>query len=157
MIGEKTAEVEAFWQKCRAEQGIETDDYHAKTFANPEFSQKGDEVARLVLDANKRATAHLAMDFEKLGVARRQPGDYWVLLDYANKPMCLLRVTKVEVIPFDEVGEDLALAEDEGDKSLAFWERVHRTYFQKLCAGWGVEWRDDLPVVAEYFYLVQTA
>lgn len=157
MIGEKTAEVEKFWQRCRAEHGIDAETYHASTFADPRFATYHDSLLDLVAAGRKRATAHLALDFERNGIARRSVGDYWVILSGANEPRFLIRVTDVETRPFKEVNAAFAAREGEGDSSLAYWTKVHRDYFEQQCAEWSVAWRDDLPTVCEGFDLIAVA
>lgn len=154
MIGEKTAEVEKFWQTCRAEHGIDTETYHASTFADPRLAPYHDSLLELVAQGRKRATAHLALDFERNGIATRSVGDYWVILSGTNDPRFLIRVTDVETKPFNEVNAAFAAREGEGDSSLAYWTEVHRDYFERQCAEWGVAWRDDLPTVCEGFDLI---
>jgi uncharacterized protein YhfF len=133
MIGEKTPEVEAFWQKMREEHNILAADYRVSTFADPRLSQNVDKITDLALSGQKRATAHLEMDFVRNEVPRRAAGDYRVILNAAQKPVALVRVTRVEVLPFDRVSEDTAIAEGEGDLSLDYWRTVHRRYFVKQC------------------------
>jgi uncharacterized protein YhfF len=154
MIGTKSPEVERTWQELRAAKGIDAVEYHASTFADPALSQNVDKIGNLAVSGQKRATAHLALDFERNGIARREPGDYWVVLNAAQEPICLVHVTKVEVKPFNEVGEETAIAEGEGDLSLEYWATAHRRYFEKQCALWGIEWREDMSTVCEYFDLI---
>ena len=37
--------------------------------------------------------------------------------------------TKVTLVPFDEVSAEHAFREGEGDRSLAYWKKVHREAF----------------------------
>lgn len=154
MIESKAPEVAAFWAKMQSETGVAAADYQACTFADPALSQNVDMIGNLAVTGQKKATAHLLLDFERNGVTRREAGDYWVVLGAALNPLCLVKVTKVEVKPFDQVGEETAIAEGEGDLSLEHWATVHRRYFIKQCALWDIEWRDDLPTVCEYFELI---
>lgn len=156
MIGEKTPEVEAYWQAFRAATGAGEADYHAATFADPGLSANVGKIGRLARSGEKRATCHLALDFARNGVRRREAGDCLVVLDEAGAPLCIVRVTEVAVTPFDAVGPELAVAEGEGDLSRDYWATVHRRYFEKQCAKWGVDWREDREVVCEYFDLVWT-
>ena len=68
-----------------------------------------------------------------------------------------VRVTDVEVRPFNTVELSFAAREGEGDSSLEYWARVHQEYFEPQCADWGVAWSEDLPTVCEGFELVGTA
>lgn len=154
MIGEMTTEVDKFWLACRAQHGIAAGSYHASTFANPQFAPYHDSLLELVAEGKKRATAHLALDFERNGIAMRSAGDYWVILSGTNEPRFLVRVTDIQIKPFNQVDATFAAREGEGDSSLAYWTDVHREYFERQCAAWGITWRDDLPTVCEGFDLI---
>jgi uncharacterized protein YhfF len=157
MIGEKSKAVEEFWQRCRARHGIAAVDYHARTFADPRYATYHDMLLDLVGEGKKRATAHLAMDFERNKVARRAIGDYWVVVSTKNEPRYLVRVTDVAVTPFNEVRESFAAREGEGDSSLRYWAEVHRDYFMLQCKDWGIPWCENYPTVCEGFELIATA
>ncbi|MGD9741448.1 MAG: ASCH domain-containing protein [Dongiaceae bacterium] len=157
MIGEKTRAVEDFWQQCRKKHGIATNDYHAKTFADPRYSNYHDMLLDLVGEGKKRATAHMALDFEKNNVPRRKVGDYWVVVSTKNEPRYLVRVTDVTVTPFNQVKVEFASREGEGDSSLRYWAEVHREYFEAQCKDLGIPFPDDCPTVCEGFELIDTA
>ena len=154
MIGTKTDAVETFWNEQCALYGIECETYFAATFADPRFATYHDELLELVARGLKRATAHLALDFERNAIARRDVGDYWVVLDTANEPRYLIRITDVDVRPFDRVGQSFAEREGEGDSSLRYWREVHREYFELQCLEWGVKWIPVLDTVCEGFELI---
>lgn len=154
MIGTNTAEVAAFWNAERLRLGLPAAEYHICTFADPRYATYHDELLGLVAAGKKRATAHLALDFEINRVRRRAVGDYWVVVDTASKPHYLVRVTDIDVRPFNEVGASFAAREGEGDSSLDYWRTVHREYFQPQCADWGVPWSETLPTVCEGFELI---
>lgn len=157
MIGSKSPAVEKFWQECRAKHGIKTNDYHVSTFADPRYATYHDELIQLVEKGKKRATAHMALDFEKNKVARRVPGDYWVVVTTKNEPRYLVKVTDVTVTPFNKVELSFAAREGEGDETLKYWQDVHREYFELQCKDWGVKFPDDAPTVCEGFELVASA
>lgn len=154
MIGEKTPEVEAFWARVCEQHGISADSYHTRTFGDPKYAEYGDHVTQLAIDRVKRATAHLAMDFELNNVPRRIAGDYWVILWENFTPACLLEIVNVEVRPFKNVDLTFAAREGEGDGSLEYWRQCHEEYFKLQLSDWGKPWSDDLPVVLESFELV---
>ena len=47
-----------------------------------------------------------------------------VILDGTGSPVCILETISVEIHPFNEVGEQHAWEEGEGDRSLEFWREV---------------------------------
>ena len=163
MIGKKTQAVEEFWQRCRREYEIGATDYHACTLGDPKCLDTSvpsldlSDQPRLIQARKKRGTAHLLIDFEINGIPRRAVGDYWVILDYDNSPLFLVRVTEVMLAPFNEVPESWAAVEGEGDSSLLWWQDAHREYYTRQCALWGIEWRDDYSTVCETWDLVASA
>jgi len=154
VIGEKTSEVQAYWNERRKALRITTDAYFAGTFANPTFAPYHDELLDLVGAGGKRATAHLLLDFEQNNIPERSPGDYWVVLDTMMKPRFLIRITDVDLRPFNSVEQSFAEREGEGDGSLAYWAEVHREYFCSQCEDWGIPWCEDLITVCEGFDLI---
>ena len=158
MITSKAPEVHQFWlESCKTHKIDSKSKYHASTFTDPKFTNIGDGISYLALYGQKRATAHLLQDFEQNGTPRRASGDYWVLLSVSGLPMALLRMTKVEVKPFNQVDAAFAATEGEADLSLDHWTKVHRSYFQTQCEAWGIKWSEDLPTVCESFELIAIA
>jgi uncharacterized protein YhfF len=93
------------------------------------------ELADLVLDGKKRATASLPFMWEGEGESLPSVGDVYVLHDWNGNAVALLRNTRVDVVPFDEVTEDFVRTEGEGDLTLAWWRDAHWQYFaEELCA-----------------------
>jgi uncharacterized protein YhfF len=156
MIGEKNQEIESFWQQCREKYQITAEDYHVSSFADPRYADYNDELLDLMREGKKYATAHMARDFEKNDIPRRQVGDYWIIVDTQNGLVGLVKVKEVAVTPFNEVTLDFAAREGEGDGSLEYWQRVHKEYFLLQLADWGEDWSEDCPVVCETFSLVAT-
>ena len=157
MIGNKTKAVEDFWQDCRSKLGIVEENYFAGTFADPIMAPYHDELIDLVAEGRKRATAHLDLEFDLNSIARRKPGDYWVVLDSINMPKYLVQITDVATTPFNEVLLSFAEREGEGDYSLEYWQKVHREYFQAQCEVWGKDWSESLNTVCEGFELLMSA
>ena len=155
MISADTPEIRAFWEKACSEMGIDpSSKYHALTFGDPEFFDEIDEITELALEGQKCATSHLEVDFEVNNIVIRGEGDYWLMLDKALNPRGIVQLTTVKITPFNEVDEEYAAIEGEGDSSLRHWSQIHRDYFQEQLKVWGREWSEDLPVVCEIFKLV---
>jgi uncharacterized protein YhfF len=110
------------------------------------------ELALLVRDGQKRATASAHGSYEEEGAPLPEVGELSVILDGANDPICVIRTTQVEVRRFGAVDDDFAAAEGEGDRSLGYWRSEHRRFFE----GQGIQIDDDTLVVLQWFELLYT-
>ena len=115
------------------------------------FGTLADELADLVLRGEKTATAS-AYDLYKLeNEPLPQAGSFDVILDSQDKAVCIVEITKVSVMPFNEVSAEHAFKEGEGDKSLAYWQQVHQEFFTECLAEAGLEFSQETGVVLEEF------
>ncbi|QIK83327.1 ASCH domain-containing protein [Sanguibacter sp. HDW7] len=113
-----------------------------------------DELLGLVLEGRKRGTATLEAEVTHVGEIAPAVGDHWVMCDGSGVPRCILRTTAVDAVPFDDVGEDFARSEGEGDGSLATWRAGHRAYWERMSVRTGVPFGGDSIVLAERFTVV---
>ena len=153
-----------FWTRACEKSGVDSNSrYRAGTFS--ELTLVGDEtlkdvveivdsLTQLAVDGEKRGTAHMKLHFEHEKLKIREPGDYWIVTKSSGEPVCVVRVTNVDILPFDQVGEKFAASEGEDDLSLRYWREAHKAYFMAQCEMWDEEWRDDMPIVCESFELV---
>ena len=161
-----TEAIEAFWALARV---------HARLNAAPGYfgprplesvtppawsfggtAEQADELLALVLDGTKTATASALWDYEAEGEPLPEPGGLGIVLDGAGRPRALLETIGVRVERFDEVDEEHAFLEGEGDRSLAFWREVHERFFTEH-AGHDHGFRLDMPIVLERFGVVHQA
>ena len=155
--------VEAFWELAR---------FHAKLNIAPSYfgpttlevvpppawsfgadPAQADELLGLVLAGAKTATTSALWDYEADGESLPQPGNLSILLDGAGHPRALIEATDVRVVPFDQVDEEHARLEGEGDGSLAHWREAHERFFTAE-ATHEHGFRPDMPVVLERFRVV---
>lgn len=101
------------------------------------FGDAPDKLADLVLKGIKTATASGYDLYFTEGEEEQlpQPGDYSVILDAKDEAVCVIQTTKTTVVPFDEVSEEHAYKEGEGDRSLAYWRSVHEEFFATVYKG----------------------
>ena len=139
-----------FWAVYRRATGVPDQPYEVVRFGDS--PTLADELLALVWAGRKRATASLLRDYAPDAVPK--PGDHVLVLDGAGNPACIWRTSKVDILPFIEVGEDFAAAEGEGDGSLAYWRDGHRRYFGRQAAREGFAMHDRIEVVCERFEVV---
>jgi uncharacterized protein YhfF len=81
-------------------------------------------------------------------------GDFSIITNWEGEAQCIIQTTAVEIVPFNEVTEDYAVKEGEGDQSLTYWKEVHWEFFTKDLKSFGEPISEDLMVVCEEFELV---
>jgi uncharacterized protein YhfF len=108
-----------------------------------------DELLALVLSGAKRATCSSLAACQADIMPR--VGEASVILDGAGRPACVIETTGVEIMRFSEVSAAFAAEEGEGDRSLAYWQDAHRTFFGRQGT-----FSEDMQVVCERFRLLQT-
>lgn len=140
---------EQMWDKFVSKSQIEGTEYQSWA-----FGAASDELAGLVLRGIKTGTASAFPLYEAENEALPKAGDYSVILDSKNEAVCIIKTTKVTIVPFREVSEEHAGKEGEGDGSLEYWRKVHVEFFIKEMSETGKLFHEDMPVVCEEFELV---
>lgn len=148
--------IESYWQSflktLSKESGEIPDRYQAWGFGNtPEMA---DELGDLVVQGFKTATASLVWIFEAELEPYPEVGDYSIILDGKGQPLCIIQATAISVVPFNEVGEEQAYLEGEGDRTLRYWREVHWEFFTEECQKIDKEPDERMSVVCERFRLV---
>ena len=118
------------------------------------FGDQPDELAQLVLKGIKTGTASAYPIYEPEGLELPKEGEYSVILDAQDNAVCIIKTEKVFVVPFDEVDERQAYKEGEGDRSLAYWRKVHEEFFKGEMQEAGLIFDNKMKVVCEEFIRV---
>ncbi len=113
-----------------------------------------DELAALVLQGVKTATASSVWEFEHDGENPPQVGDVSIILNGDGVPVCIIETTEVRTLPFNEVDAQFAADEGEGDRSLDDWRGAHQRYFGRVLPRIGRAFSETMPVMAERFRVV---
>ena len=144
--------VTQFWAEFVAARAIEAP-FTAWHFGADDDPKMQTELAALVVEGPKRATAGVLAEYEAENESLPQVGDYSVILDGAGDPMCIILTTSIEIRAFGEVDEDFAWTEGEGDRTLEWWRRAHSEFFASV----GVTINEDTQMILERFDLVWPA
>lgn len=140
---------EQFWQTYAGRAGLESAAWDAWAFGDD-----ADLLADLVTRGIKTATSSAYPLYASEGEELPRVGQYSVILDSREAPVCILRTDRVYVERFDRVSADHAFREGEGDRSLAYWRQVHERFFRQELAEAGLAFTPDMPVVCEEFTCV---
>ena len=118
------------------------------------FGDAPDELARLVLEGEKTGTSSAHIWYELESEPLPKPGEYSVILDAKGEAICVIQTTKVYVTTFDQMTEEHAWKEGEGDKSLTYWRNVHKNFFTKELTEAGLCFDEKMEIVCEEFVRV---
>lgn len=141
------------WHRFCVETGLaETTPYEAWA-----FGEVPDKLADLVLRGIKTATASAYDAYQPGEEPVPKVGDYSVILNAADEALCVIRDTKVEIVPFRDVSAEHAFNEGEGDRSLAYWRAVHEEFFTGELSEVGLSFDENRLVVCETFEVLYRA
>ena len=145
---------EELWRgfKKSLESGNTTDLYTSWYFSNNE--KDANELLELVLQGKKRATSSAFEIYSKIDENLPKEGDFSVITNWAGKALCIIKTIKIEILPFNEVTEEFAKLEGEGDLSLKYWQHVHEDFFTQDLAQFNIAFNNESKVVCETFKLV---
>ena len=100
-------------------------------FSFGDSKKLADELVALVRQGIKTATCSALIGCEKDKIPLPQKGDLSIVLDGNGDPILVIETVGVVILPFNEVSEQFAFEEGEGDRSLAYWRKAHENYFRR--------------------------
>lgn len=117
-------------------------------------SDDPDELLALTLEGRKTATASAYPFYEYEQCPLPEVGATSIILNTKGEAACVIRDVKVTVAPFLEVSAEQAYKEGEGDRSLAYWRRVHQEAFTKELKEIDGTFSEQMLVVCEEFQIM---
>ena len=115
------------------------------------YGVAANKLADLTNRGIKTATASAYVLYEIDEEELPKENSYSVILDEDDNAICIIKTTKVYVVPFNQVSEDHAYKEGEGDRSLNYWRKVHKEFFTPQMEEAGLSFTEDMLVVCEEF------
>ncbi|MEU3886042.1 ASCH domain-containing protein [Streptomyces sp. NPDC029041] len=118
-----------------------------------------DRLVAAILDGSKTSTTGLLIDYEHGGDPLPTVGGRSVVVDSAGRPVAVIEVVGVRVVPLARVDLAHVLAEGEGHADVTEWREGHERFWhgEEMRAalqdpGFTVD--DTTPVVLERFRLI---
>lgn len=108
----------------------------------------------LVLKGKKKATASSKIGYQIEGDEIPKEGDMSVITDWEGTPRCVIRTTRVRIIPYKDITFDIAKLEGEDD-NLESWRRNHESFFREEGKELGYQFSEDMEVIFEEFEVVE--
>ncbi|WP_373973780.1 ASCH domain-containing protein [Chitinibacter sp. SCUT-21] len=121
----------------------------AEHFCADEYN--ANECARLINEGIKTATCSLKAAYDIDDEPLPAIGRLSVVLNWAQEPVCIVKLVDVAICPFNQVSSDFAALEGEGDRSYASWYQAHREFFTHFAASIGVAFTEQSDLVLERF------
>lgn len=113
----------------------------------------GDEQLRLVLGGRKTASFSF---FDSL-VINREPipvaGEVYIVEDSSGEPSCIIELTDVKIVPFNEISWELASLDGE-DENLAQWREKMRCFAEEESDACGFAFSEESKIVCEIFKVI---
>ena len=142
--------LEDFWDSFLEEKGLNVGCDSVYRFGRNE--EESDRLLKLVLRGKKRAATSSYTGYKVTGEDIPEKGQYCIITDWDGIPRAVVRTTRVTVVPFNEINEEMAQREGE-DKELSAWREKHSLFFVKDGGIKGYTFTEDMPVVYEEFRL----
>ncbi|WP_088035142.1 ASCH domain-containing protein [Evansella clarkii] len=137
--------IQQFWQDFCTANNMKKIEYKDAF----QFGVSADWLAELVVEGKKTATTSGFVFYEIEKEDLPKAGEYSIVLDGREEPAAVIQIQSVEVVPMNEVTEEFALAEGEGD--YRYWWDAHEEFFSGLLKEHGLEFSSDMLVVCERF------
>lgn len=111
------------------------------------------ELLRLVLIGQKKATASSYDSFKLGNETLSQKGDLNIITDFAGNPRCVVETKQITIMPFKDFTYDIVKREGEDD-NLESWRQGHIRFFTAEGKALGYTFSEDMLVVFEDFEVV---
>jgi len=109
------------------------------------------ECAELVVQGIKQASATSLWWYIKHKESLPKIGDLHIITDWNGNARAIIKITQIIPKPFIEISSEFAKIEGEGDKSLEYWQKVHKAYYMREMESYGDKFSDDMIIICEYF------
>ncbi|MFI1286773.1 ASCH domain-containing protein [Streptomyces sp. NPDC020858] len=118
-----------------------------------------DRLVAAILDGSKTSTTTLVVDYEHEGEPLPEVGSRSVVIDSDERPVAIIEVTGVRVVPLAQVDLAHVVDEGEGDTSVAQWRAGHEEFWHSEEMRAALEdpeftVNDATPVVLQRFRLI---
>jgi uncharacterized protein YhfF len=114
--------------------------------------ETADEGTALILNGTKTLTSSPFWDYPDGKIPF--VGALAVLLDGSRRPRGIVETTRVEIMPFGAITEEMARAYGEGERTIEWWRRVMGAFYRASAARHGQILTDDTPHIWEWFTVV---
>jgi len=116
--------------------------------------QDADTAVMLLKAGLKTASSGALASYLNYQVPVPATGDLAIITNWEGEAQCIIQTTTVEIVPFNEVTDDHAMKEGEGDQTLSYWKKSHWDFFYKDLTSFGEIPSEDMMVICEEFEVI---
>lgn len=146
-------DIKAFWERFLKKQGLDFSIKYNDAFTFGNNRDISNKLCQLVLDKKKTATASLFKSYEASNETPPKVGEYSIVVDYDNKPKCVIQTKAITIIPFNQMTVEICKRESE-DETLSSWKKGHSKFFSQDAKELGFEFDESMEVFFQDFELV---
>lgn len=99
----------------------------------------------------KQATSESLWWFQTNNTRLPTVGDLAIVTYWDSQLKAIIKTTGVQIVKFKDVTADFAYTEGEGDRSLAYWEKVHWDHYTEEMRPYSKYPEPEMDIVYEYF------
>lgn len=148
------AQLEQFWESARAalpEAGLDAD-YQVRWIGLDDETTQ--QIADLIAAGDKTGTFTLPWIIERTDQPEPAVGDCIILIAFDGTPTQLVRLTRIQRVPFGEITASHTAIDGSPVRALEIWKPLHTQYWNALLAPWSMTVAEDMPVLIETFELL---
>ena len=108
----------------------------------------------LVLKGQKKATSSSVLGYQIEGEEIPKEGNLSVITDWDGNPRCVIKTTRVRIIPYKDITFDIAKLEGEDD-TLESWRKNHEKFFTEEGKDLGYKFSEEMEVIFEEFEVIE--
>jgi uncharacterized protein YhfF len=145
-------DVQEYWNEYWRHQN--QDQPQSQSVSAWQFGDDPEYLAKLVIDGIKTATCSGYIFYELENQPLPTTEDYSIILNSDDKPLAIIKTVEVTLTPMNEVTEEFAVAEGEGNRTYQYWWEAHESFFRNELNAIGREFSEDMLLVCERFELI---
>ncbi|MGK7947540.1 MAG: ASCH domain-containing protein [Xenococcaceae cyanobacterium] len=111
--------------------------------------QMADRLSNLVVRGIKTATCSRYFGeniLDSMGLS--------IILDGNENPLCIIETYEITVRRYQDIDEEFAIAEGEGDLSLDYWRKAHWNFFSREAEKENYEINENMLLLCERFFVL---
>ncbi|WP_114785827.1 ASCH domain-containing protein [Vibrio tetraodonis] len=121
----------------------------AEHFCADEYN--ANQCAKLINQGIKTASCGLKEAYDIEGEPLPEVGRLSIVLNWHQEPVCIIKLTDVSICPFNQVTEEFARLEGEGDLSYQWWHDAHIEFFKSYAKEVGASFTPESVLILERF------